>query len=155
MRKRMRKKNAVKKNMAADKRDIRNTDVPESHVKMRVNNKPLIILSVLILITVILTIGSLGYVRKQIDGTGGMKEQSYKQFERHYAFITDSYDDNFWREVYAGAKNYGEENEAYLEWTGENLAIEYSKAELFKIAMESQVDGIILEGDGSSRTKQG
>lgn len=154
MRKKMRKKNTVKKNMAADKRDIRDTDVPKSYVKMRVNNKPLILLSVLIVITVILTIGSFRYVGKQIDGTGGRQEQTYKRFERHYALITDSYDDNFWMEVYAGAKNYGEESEAYLEWTGKNLAVEYSKEELFKIAMESQVDGIILEGDGSSRIRQ-
>lgn len=139
----------------AGKRDIAYADVPELRVKGRAKNRPLIILSVLIVLLLLIllmavrTVGSLGYVRKQTDQGEGVQERSYKQYKRHYALITESFDDNFWQEVYEGARQYGEKGEVYLEWTGQELAVKYTKEELLKIAIASHVNGIILEGDGT------
>lgn len=120
--------------------------------KIKINNKQLIALAVIILVMMVATIISLIYVRSQTDGTK-INTQVYKEYKRHYAFITDSLEDNFWSEVYDGAIQFGKNQNVCLEWMGKNLVTDYSKAELLEIAIASKVDGIILEGDGSKKTR--
>lgn len=118
-------------------------------MKQKIDNRQLVILAVIVFLLVVMMIISLIYIRKQVDRTNQVKIEEYKEYIRHYAFITDSLEDNFWNEVYDGAKVFGDNENVYLERFGEELDINYSKAELLKIAIAAKVDGIILEGDGS------
>lgn len=120
----------------------------------KMNRRQLFMLAGSILIMVVLTAASLIYVRSQITGTQEVSTESYEQFVRHYAFITNSVEDNFRSEIYEGARQFAEEEKIYLEWLGDGLAIDYSKEELLKMAIASKVDGIILEGDGSEETQE-
>ena len=71
-------------------------------------------------------------------------------YEKHYAFVSDlNYQGTMWEEIYTGARAYGETHDILVEWFGENLVEDYSKRELLKIAIESGVDGIIVQGDDS------
>lgn len=115
----------------------------------RTNYRQLIILAAVVLIMVIMTILGSVYIGRWTEHTWKISDESYEQFERHYVFITDSYEDNFWNKVYQEARIYAEERKIYLEWGGSGLATDYSKAELMRIAISSHVDGIIVEGDGS------
>lgn len=121
--------------------------------KEHMNNRQLTVLAILILLMVFVTIGSLGYLRRQTESSKGMQSQAYTEYQKHFAFVTDAVDDNFWQEIYEGAKAYGEAEGIYLEWTGRNLSVDYSKTELLQIAIMSDVDGILLEGDGSDETR--
>lgn len=122
-------------------------------MKQKINNKQLIVLAVIVFLLVIMMIISLIYIRKQVDRTNQVSDEEYKEYIRHYAFITESLEDNFWSEVYDGAEKFGEGEDVYLERMGERLDINYSKEELLKIAIASRVDGIILEGDGSKEIR--
>ena len=71
-------------------------------------------------------------------------------YEKHYAFVSDlNYQGTMWEEIYTGARAYGETHDILVEWFGANLVEDYSKRELLKIAIESGVDGIIVQGDDS------
>lgn len=121
--------------------------------EQRINNRQLVLLAVIVFLMVIITIISLIYIRKQAEKVQ-RAPQSYMEYRRHYAFITESFEDTFWSEVYQEARQFGEEEEIYLEWMGMDLAIDYSKEELLKIAIASGVDGIILEGDESEAVRK-
>lgn len=109
----------------------------------------LLMLVEVILIIAALMVAGLIYVRMQVAAVQKTSTQSFEEMKRHYAFITTSVEDNFRNKIYEGAKQYAEEEGIYLEWFGKELAIDYSKIELLKMAITSEVDGIILEGDDS------
>lgn len=113
------------------------------------NHRQLLALAVTFLVMIAMTFFSLVYVGKRADDTWEIDNESYEQFERHYVLITDLNEDNFWDKVYEEAGRYAEEEKIYLEWGGRELTMDYSKEELLRIAVASNVDGIILEGDGS------
>lgn len=119
-------------------------------MRQKINNRQLIVLAVIVFLLVIMMIASLIYIRKQADETNQISEEQYKEYIRHYAFIADSMEDNFWNEVYEGAASFADAGDVYLERMGEGLDTNYSKAELLKIATAADVDGIILEGDESA-----
>lgn len=118
------------------------------------NYRQFIILTGMILVMVVLTVVSLGYLRKQVAGAQELEAKSYEQFDRHYVFITNSMENDYRSEIYEGARRFAEEEKVYLEWFGNGVAIDYTKKELLKMAIASSVDGIILEGDGSEETQE-
>lgn len=122
--------------------------------KLGINNIQLVILSVIILLVVIMTIGSLSLVRRQVDSMNRLADRDYREYKRHYALVTDSFEDNFWSEVYEGARQFSETDDVYLEWFGKDLATDFSKEEILRMAIAAHVDGIILEGDGSDGIRQ-
>ncbi len=122
--------------------------------KQRMGNRQLVILAVIVFVMIVSTIVGLIYVRRHIESVLQTGVHSCQEYDRHYAFITESYEDNFWKEVFCEARQYGESQNDYLEWMGNGLAIEYSKDELLEIAIASKVDGIIVEGDGNESTRE-
>lgn len=120
--------------------------------KQRMNNRQLVILAIIVIIMTVITIFSLIYIRKQM-GDMQQKSQPYVEYRRHYAFITEFFEENFWSEVYDGAKRFGEGENVYLEWIGQGMDIDYSKEDLLKTAIASKVDGIILEGEESEEIR--
>lgn len=109
-------------------------------------------LTIFIIIIIVIAIGILavfgiGMLRQK--ETESVKEM--KSYSRHYAFITNLDDrGEMWTEAYEGAKEYGLEHDAYVEWFGKNLVETYSKTELLEMAIAAKVDGIIVQGDDSS-----
>lgn len=120
----------------------------------KINHRQLAIFAVIILAMAVLTILSLAYVGNWADYGRKINVESYDNFERHYVFIADSEENIFWEKVYEEAKAYAKEENVYLEWEGSSITTDYSKTELLKIAVASQVDGIILEGDGSAEIQE-
>jgi len=80
-----------------------------------------------------------------------VRDTGWKSYSRHYAFISDMETaPDMWQQIYQGAKEYGEENDIYVERVGDNLVEQYSKRELMEMATASGVDGIIVEGDDTA-----
>lgn len=65
--------------------------------------------------------------------------------------ITEERKSSFWQSVYQGAYEAGVKENAYVEMLGSNLSTTYSREDLMRIAIDSGVDGIIVEAD---ETKQ-
>lgn len=120
----------------------------------KMNRRQLLMNTGAILVMIILTAVSLIYVRKQIADTREVSAEAYEQFDRHYAFITNSVEEDYRSEIYEGAREFAREEKVYLEWFGDGLAIDYTKEELLKMAIASKVDGIILEGDAGEQTQE-
>lgn len=110
------------------------------------------IITILFFLLGLLLIGSIvvmGVLLKKVQTTSTSGDDSYI---RHYAFISNDDKDDFWRNVYLGARQTGEPLGAYVENFGDNLTAQYSRNELLQIAIDSNVDGIILDGDSDDET---
>lgn len=78
--------------------------------------------------------------------------RSYEIYDRHYVFITDNAEQEFWDEVYAAALEEGKKSNAYVERLGEGLNVNYQPEDLLRIAINSSVDGIIFCGEDNEKT---
>ena len=77
---------------------------------------------------------------------------TYEIYDRHYVFISDNAEKEFWNEVYAAAAEEGEKENVYVERLGENLNVNYQTEDLLRIANNSSVDGIIFCGEDNEET---
>ena len=87
-----------------------------------------------------------------IRNSSSSSKQNYNEYSRHYAMITDDDDTDFWNKVYEQAKEYGVESDVYVERFGSNLSVKHTKNELLKLAIQANVDGIIIQGDDNQET---
>lgn len=76
-----------------------------------------------------------------VNGTGQI-------YDEYYALICENND--FYRQVYKFAKSEGDANNICVDMFSERYSDEYSIADLLKIAIESKVDGIIVEANASA-----
>jgi len=77
---------------------------------------------------------------------------TYETYDRYYVMITGNEDSELWDQVYESALEEGRARGVYVERFGENLAVKYDRNQLFEIAMEASVDGIIVTGDEEEAT---
>jgi ribose transport system substrate-binding protein len=113
------------------------------------NKTVIAVLGIFLILVIVLTGVSIFYFNSALKTKRQQEDVEYKIYDKHYAFIVDDLTDTFWESVYNSAKKEGENNNIYLEQLGKNLAVNYSKEQLLEIAIESEVDGVIIEGDDS------
>lgn len=70
-------------------------------------------------------------------------------YDRHFILITEDAS-ALWQSVYESAAQAAASENVYLEWAGTDSMSEYSVVDCMNIAIAAQVDGIILQPDGSS-----
>lgn len=104
----------------------------------------------LILIAVIL-LGLFFCYQKLLEVRSG-EDGTYETYDRHYVMITGSEDSELWDKVYESALEEGKIRGVYVERFGNNLAVNYDRNQLLKIAIEAAVDGIIVTGDEEEET---
>ncbi len=107
-----------------------------------------IILIAVIVVLGVLTVGSLLFYQWQTSEFLKSTSSSIT-YERHYAFVGDR-SSSFLQSVYEAAYQTGVDNGDYVEFTGEDLESNYSTSTLMKIAMASDVDGIIVNADNNN-----
>ncbi len=76
----------------------------------------------------------------------------YREYKKHYALITGTGNDGFWNTLYESARDEGEKKDIYVERFGARLALQYDRNDLLKLAIQAQVDGIIVPGDEDKET---
>ena len=100
----------------------------------------------------LITIGSMVFFRENMMRSSELlSEADYETYDAYYVMIVSDNTSAFWQSVYASAKEAGEKNGVYVEMMGSNLSTGYTKEELLRIAIASNVDGIILEADESGK----
>lgn len=101
-----------------------------------------------IAVGIIIIIIGITFYKNRISDLGITEISDYQEYKYHYVIISEEEDAAFWKAIYQGAKQEGEKQNTFVEAMGKNLSISYSLQDLMKIAIASQVDGIILEPNG-------
>lgn len=81
---------------------------------------------------------------RQIDQQAG----NDRVYDRHFILVTED-TSTLWQAVYQSAAQAAGQENVYLEWAGTDSMTDYSAVDCMNIAIASQVDGIILQPDGS------
>lgn len=117
---------------------------------MEENKKALIISIGMIFFVLMAIVGSLIFFKIQIGKmTKGLGSEEREEYDKYYVLIVNDTTSEFWKSVYEGAKEDGQETNVYVEMIGNNLSEKYTREELMTIATRSKVDGIIVEADES------
>lgn len=104
---------------------------------------------IVISLAVILFIASIFTYRALIRDLVKTTPSKNELYTYHFALVADTYDDPFWNAVWKAANLQATQNDAYVEWLGQDLPADYSIAELLEIAISAKVDGILVRSDGS------
>ncbi len=119
---------------------------------MEENKKVLIISIGTILFVLLVIVGSLVFFKMQTGKmTRVLDSEEREEYERYYVMIVNDRTSEFWKSVYEGAREDGQETNVYVEMIGNNLSEKYTREELMTIATRSKVDGIIVEADESAK----
>lgn len=78
-----------------------------------------------------------------------LKEARYSQYDAYVAMICSDDNSDFWKNVYQSAREAGKEYGIYVDLLSDNVDVNYTKAQLLEMAIDSDCDGILLEGDDS------
>lgn len=101
-----------------------------------------------VVLMVVCTVGGIVFFKIQINkSTAYHQANTYKSYEKYYVMIPSERKSSFWEAVYKSASEIANENDAYLEMFGSNLSEVYSESQLMRMAIEANVDGIILEAN--------
>lgn len=92
------------------------------------------------------------YFSVKMEQVSEADARTYEIYDRHYVFITDDAEKEFWNEVYAAAVEEGKKENVYVERLGEDLNVNYQTEDLLRIANNSSVDGIIFCGEDNEET---
>ncbi len=134
--------------------EIQNSIKEKKPAKTNKGNRGILIatvaLGVLLAFTVVFSI-IFFYLRIK-DTRKLLAGEESKTYDKYYVLITENSNSDFWKSVYAGASEEAERHNAYVELMGENLEVSLSKEDLLRIAINSNVDGIIIEGDDDRET---
>ncbi len=83
-----------------------------------------------------------------------VEQETATDYDKHYAFIAEDSESDFWQEVFAAANEQAKEYNAYLEDIGTELGRDYSEEELLRIAVNSKLDGIVYSGGSNDRVRK-
>lgn len=70
-------------------------------------------------------------------------------YEKHYVFVDDNTDNEFWEEVYNAASEKAVQDGIYLENIRQSLKTNYTNVDLLRVAINSKVDGIVYASGAS------
>jgi len=68
-------------------------------------------------------------------------------FSGHYVFVDENDEGDFWKEVYEAACEEAQDSQIYVEYLKDSMGVNYSNEDLFRVAINSGVDGIIYGGN--------
>ncbi|WP_026510127.1 substrate-binding domain-containing protein [Butyrivibrio sp. LC3010] len=112
--------------------------------------------NLLLIITVLFTLATLvvGALVFRFYMADFRKASDVTQYDKYYVMITDNYKSDFWQSIYKGAFDAAQKENIYVDLLGQNLAGDYSCEQLMKIAIASNVDGIIVFANESDEMTQ-
>ena len=77
------------------------------------------------------------------------EDKVQKVYDHYYVMIAPDRKSDFMQSVYKGAFERGGKDNIYIDLLGDDLPEEYTKYDLMRIAIDSGVDGIIIDADES------
>lgn len=110
----------------------------------------LVIVLILLSMTIVNLIFSEYYNKDNYISNGNALEK----YKYHFVMIYNADEQQKWADVYESANEYAMSHDAYIDVLGEHFSDDYSKAKLLELALYSDVDGIIIEGDADEEVIQ-
>ncbi len=120
-----------------------------SEKKKNTGNK-IIVPFIIILIFILILLSMLALVYKFYMG-GFSADSQYNTYDQYYVMIAENRRSSFMQNIYEGAYQEGISNGIYVDLLGDNLPNDYTEEDLLKIAISSQVDGIIIDTESSEK----
>ncbi len=100
---------------------------------------------------ILVTLSGVSIYQLQLAAIDAEKEEEADVvYDKYYALIANDDNADFWQDVYAGARQSGEANGDYVEVFAQDMGVEYTLEERMDIAIASNVDGIIVQGEDSA-----
>ena len=87
---------------------------------------------------------------EKVDLNDGEKARAY---EKHYLMISNDRDKDMWQSIYKSAASTAKDKNAYVELLSPDKRSGNTQEDCLRIGIASNVDGIILEADGSKEEK--
>jgi len=83
------------------------------------------------------------------------REDNVKQmYDKYYVMISSDRKSEFVQAIYKGAVETGISDNVYVDLLGDAFPADYTKYDLMRIAIESRVDGIIIDADESEEMSE-
>lgn len=106
-----------------------------------------------VFVMAVITIASVFVYRRLINNAFQIDAAGNTFYTYHFAMVAEPHADAFWNKVWLAANEEAETMDACVEWIGNSLAEEYPLADLMEMAIAAQVDGILVQPDGSDEMK--
>ena len=94
------------------------------------------------------------YFQKTLDKVDMGEGEGAASYGKHYLMIAGEKNNLMWDSIYESASEAAKEEDAYVELISPQQGDSYTQADYLRIGIASQVDGIILEADGSSEEEE-
>lgn len=94
------------------------------------------------------------YFQKKLDQVDLGEGEGASSYAKHYLMIAGEENTLMWDSIYESASQAAKDADAYLELIEPGHDSNYSQADYLRIGIASQVDGIILEADGSDEEQE-
>lgn len=106
-----------------------------------------------VLFMAFVTVGTYFYYSNVVEKSEALlKKTGSSDYDSHYVLICDNTE--MWDDVYSFAKDKGNENKILVDRISSRLGDDYTKEDLMKIAIESGVDGILLEAENTDEYRK-
>lgn len=122
----------------------------ENEFDVKKSNRALYYTLLLLTVTVVLIALFYSFYMKSVKQIS----QAGTEYKNYYVMITENRKSSFWQAIYEGAMKRAVEDDTYVDLLGDNLPSDYTKEDLFKMAISAQVDGIIIEADESDKMSE-
>ncbi|MEN6340221.1 MAG: substrate-binding domain-containing protein [Clostridiaceae bacterium] len=107
-----------------------------------------------IVVMAVITAASMFVYNGLINRTFHVDTAGNTFYTYHFALVAEPHDDPFWSNVLAAANEEANKMDAYVEWMGNSLTEQYPLSDLLEMAIAAQVDGILVQPDGSDEVKK-
>lgn len=94
------------------------------------------------------------YFQKTLDKVDVGEGEGAASYSKHYLMISNEKNNLMWKSIYESASQAAKEADAYVELISPEHGENYTQADYLRIGIASQVDGIILEADGTSEEEE-
>lgn len=106
-----------------------------------------------VVVMAIITIASVSVYRRLINSKFQIDATGNTFYTYHFAMVAEPREDPFWTNVWLAAGKEAAKMDAYVEWVGNSLTEQYPLTDLMEMAIAAQVDGILVQPDGSDEMK--
>lgn len=109
----------------------------------------LVVITALLAVVLTVAIIQLITTNRQMSNASEYGGVNTKKYSKHYVLIVEDPDSETCRELLEGCRRKGELKDAYIELLGTDFGEQYTRLEQINMAIEMDVDGIIVEAEES------
>lgn len=125
----------------------------ENNINQKKSTRPVVLLAVCsISFLLFVSIGTFLFFRIRVgSASDALRRGDSVSYDKYYVLICDT--TPFWKQVHEYASIKAKEDNILVDMISERLNKDFTKANLMKIAIEAEVDGILLEAEDTAEMR--